>query len=123
MYRILIASGDEVLRRTLAFSLHDMDTKVDFAPTKEDMLAMCRTSKFNLIMLVGTMLPMCRQDVMEVLRPDGQRPPKIYVISWQHADLPTQRLLRSGVDQYMTLPVNLHRLRNKILNELSAWRS
>lgn len=123
MYRILIASGDEVLRKTLAFSLHDLNVKVESVASKSEMLAVCRTVEYDLVLLVGTMLPICRQDVMDVLRPEGRRSPRIFVVSWQHSERMVLRAHQVGVNQYMTIPVNLHLLRSKIQNEMELWTS
>lgn len=50
----------------------------------------------------------------ESLRPRGSRRPEIYVISWQHSEHAVLSLLECGVDQYMTLPLSLGRLRLKL---------
>lgn len=100
-----------------------MEVKVEFATSKGEMLTLCRDFCYDLVLLVGTMLPVCRQDVMDILRPDGKRTPHIFVISWQQSERMVLRAHQIGADQYMTLPVNLHRLRRKIQNELNEWGS
>lgn len=58
-------------------------------------------------------------EVVRFLRPEGLKRPAVYVISWQQAEQTVLSLLESGVDQYMTFPLSLHRLRVKVANELN----
>ena len=43
----------------------------------------------------------------------------VYVVAWQHSEQTVLSLLENGVDQYMTFPVNLQRLRGKVADELN----
>ena len=40
------------------------------------------------------------------------------MISWPQSEQMVRSIYRMGVNQYMTLPVSLHRLRRKVINEL-----
>lgn len=122
MYCILIVSDDVVLRKTLAFSLNDMDARVEYVDTMAAMMVRCREEKFDLVILLGLAAPMCREGVVSVLRPQKTHSPRFYVISWQQSEIVAQSMYESGVDQYMTLPMNLGRLRSKIQNEMSRAR-
>lgn len=51
---------------------------------------------------------------VDMLRPRGERRPEIYVVSWQHNEHTVLSLIECGVDQYMTFPLNLRRLRVKV---------
>ena len=42
----------------------------------------------------------------------------VFVISWPQSEQMVRSIYRMGVNQYMTLPVSLHRLRRKVINEL-----
>ena len=95
MYRILIVSEDFVLRKAVAFSLNDL-----------------------LVIVMGTAAEMCRQEVMDTLRADKTRRTRVFVISWPQSEQMVRSMYRMGVNQYMTLPVSLHRLRRKVINEL-----
>ena len=53
------------------------------------------------------------------LRPAGLGRPLVYVVAWQQAEQTVLSLLECGVDQYMTFPVSLQRLRTKIANALN----
>ena len=56
--------------------------------------------------------------MVRLLRPPGLRRPLVYVVAWQQAEQSVLSLLECGVDQYLTFPVSLQRLRTKVANEL-----
>lgn len=118
MYRILIVSEDFVLRKAVAFSLNDLDACVECADTVGAMLVLHRESPFDLVIVMGTAAEMCRQEVMDTLRADKTRRTRVFVISWPQSEQMVRSMYRMGVNQYMTLPVSLHRLRRKVINEL-----
>ena len=112
MCRILIVSEDFVLRKAVAFSLNDLDACVECADTVGAMLVL------HLVIVMGTAAEMCRQEVMDTLRADKTRRTRVFVISWPQSEQMVRSMYRMGVNQYMTLPVSLHRLRRKVINEL-----
>ena len=113
MYRILIVSEDFVLRKAVAFSLNDLDACVECADTVGAMLVLHRESPFDLVIVMGT-----AAEVMDTLRADKTRRTRVFVISWPQSEQMVRSMYRMGVNQYMTLPVSLHRLRRKVINEL-----
>ena len=64
------------------------------------------------------MMNILDRDVVRLLRPPGLRRPLVYVVAWQQAEQSVLSLLECGVDQYLTFPVSLQRLRTKVANEL-----
>ena len=118
MCRILIVSEDFVLRKAVAFSLNDLDACVECADMVGAMLVLHRESPFDLVIVMGTAAEMCRQEVMDTLRADKTRRTRVFVISWPQSEQMVRSMYRMGVNQYMTLPVSLHRLRRKVINEL-----
>lgn len=72
----------------------------------------------HLVIVMGTAAEMCRQEVMDTLRADKTRRTRVFVISWPQSEQMVRSMYRMGVNQYMTLPVSLHRLRRKVINEL-----
>ena len=115
MCRILIVSEDFVLRKAVAFSLNDLDACVECADTVGAMLVLHRESPFDLVIVMGTAAEMCRQEVMDTLRADKTRRTRVFVISWPQSEQMVRSMYRM---EYMTLPVSLHRLRRKVINEL-----
>ena len=100
MHRILIVSDEEFLRDVIRLSLADMQADVRCASDVPDMQRMVRRMLFD-------------------LRPAGLGRPLVYVVAWQQAEQTVLSLLECGVDQYMTFPVSLQRLRTKIANALN----
>ena len=74
---------------------------------------------FDLVVVVGTSAFFTGCDVVRTLRPAGLGRPLVYVVAWQQAEQTVLSLLECGVDQYMTFPVSLQRLRTKIANALN----
>ena len=106
MHRILIVSDEEFLRDVIRLSLADMQGTV-------------RRMLFDLVVVVGTSAFFTGCDVVRTLRPAGLGRPLVYVVAWQQAEQTVLSLLECGVDQYMTFPVSLQRLRTKIANALN----
>ena len=119
MHRILIVSDEEFLRDVIRLSLADMQADVRCASDVSDMQRMARRMLFDLVIVVGTSAFFSGCDVVRTLRPAGLGRPLVYVVAWQHAEQTVLSLLECGVDQYMTFPVSLQRLRTKIANALN----
>ena len=116
MHRILIVSDEEFLRDVIRLSLADMQADVRCA---SDVPEMQRLVRFDLVVVVGTSAFFTGCDVVRTLRPAGLGRPLVYVVAWQQAEQTVLSLLECGVDQYMTFPVSLQRLRTKIANALN----
>ena len=108
MHRILIVSDEEFLRDVIRLSLADMQADVR-----------CASDVPDLVVVVGTSAFFTGCDVVRTLRPAGLGRPLVYVVAWQRAEQTVLSLLECGVDQYMTFPVSLQRLRTKIANALN----
>lgn len=119
MHRILIVSDDVFLRDLVRLSLADMHAEVRCAACGVEMERLCRQVLFDLVVVLRTSPFLCGRDVVRNLRPSGLRRPLFYVVSWQQSEQVVLSLLENGVDQYMTFPVSLHRLRSKVANELN----
>ena len=111
MHRILIVSDEEFLRDVIRLSLADMQADVRCASDVPDMQRMVRRMLFDLVVVVGTSAFFTGCDVVRTLRPAGLGRPLVYVVAWQQAEQTVLSLLECGVDQYMTFPVSLQRLR------------
>ncbi len=118
MYRILIVSDDAFLRDVIRMALHDMPAEVRCADSAGTMFVRVRQVLFDLVIVLDATPFLCDSDAVRRLRPTGLRRPAIYVVSWQQAEQTVLSLLECGVDQYMTFPLNLHRLRAKVAHEL-----
>ncbi|MBQ5622655.1 MAG: response regulator transcription factor, partial [Alistipes sp.] len=54
-------------------------------------------------------------DLIRQLKAKVTHQPQIYVISWQLSEQVVLGLLEMGVDQYMTFPISIERLKSKII--------
>lgn len=74
----------------------------------------CRRGFCERVVVVGCSTFAAGQLAVERLRPRGARRPEIFVVSWHHSEHAVLSLLECGVNQYITLPVNMHRLCRKL---------
>ena len=119
MHRILIVSDEEFTRDVIRLSLADMQAEVRCASGVPEMQRMARRMLFDLVVIVGTSAFFSGVDVVRMLRPACLQRPLVYVVAWQQAEQTVLSLLECGVDQYMTFPLSLQRLRAKVANALN----
>lgn len=119
MQKILVVSDDVFLRNLVCLSFADMQIEVCAAAGLSEMERLCGRVLFDVIIVLRTSPFLCGCDRVRELRPMGLRRPLLYVVSWQQAEQTVLSLLECGVDQYMTFPVNLQRLRMKVADELN----
>lgn len=117
-HRILIVSDHPFLRELVALALGGLDADIRCADDADQMLGLCRRTGFDLVILLRLTPFLCGRDVVRALRPAGLRSPQVYVVSWQQSEQTVLSLLECGVDQYMTFPVCLPRLRGKVAEAL-----
>ncbi len=117
MHRILIVSDDPFLRDMVRFALGGLDVEVRSASESCEVRQLSRSVLFDLV-IVLTVSPYSCCDCIGRRR-KGLRRPIVYVVAWQHSEQAVLSLLENGVDQYMTFPVNLQRLRGKVADELN----
>ncbi|MEG1623013.1 MAG: DNA-binding response regulator [Alistipes sp.] len=118
MYKILIVSEDDFLGNLILFSLCDIKAEVSYTSDFAKMKAVCHRGGVDLLILLAANPFLCDKGMISEVRPHGLRRPAIHVISWQQSEFFILSLLEQGVDQYMTFPLSLQRLRGKILGEL-----
>lgn len=119
MRRILIVSNEDFLPRLVGLALADLGAEIHYASGGDDMERLCRRVLFDLILVLEVTLFLAGRNLVERVRPEGLRRPLVYVVTWQQAEQTVLSLLECGVDQYMTFPVSLARLRGKVSDELN----
>ncbi len=122
MQRILIVSDDEFARELIRLTLAGLHAEVRCSCCGEAMERLCARVLFDLVIVLRTAPFFCGRETIGRLRPEGLRRPTIYVISWQQAERTVLSLLECGVDQYLTFPLSLQRLRAKVADNLSGKR-
>lgn len=83
--------------------------------------SLCQQLHPSLVIIYGIAEILNGSDLIESLRPKSERRPTIYVISWQHSEQVILSLLESGINQYLTLPISMHRLRGKVWQHFNIY--
>ncbi|MEG0807671.1 MAG: DNA-binding response regulator [Alistipes sp.] len=118
MNRILIVSAEPFMRDLVRLSLDDMQAEVRCVKDVAQMHALCRRVLFDVVIVLRLSPFLNGSNPVLGLRPTSLRRPLIYVLSWQQSEQMVLSLIECGVDQYMTFPVSLHRLRKKVSDDL-----
>lgn len=107
------------MRDVVRLSLAGLQAEVRSAPDTAEMERMCRRILFDVVIVLHVAPFLCGRDIVRGVRPAGLRRPLFYVVSWQQSEQTVLSLLECGVDQYMTFPLSLQRLRGKVANDLN----
>lgn len=118
MHRILIVSDDTFLCDLIRLSLADMGVEVHCSADAAGMRTLCRRMLFDLIVVLDTGIFFAGGVSVRAVRPAGLRRPAVYVLSWLQSEQTVLSLFEEGVNQYLTFPVSLGRLRRKIAEEI-----
>lgn len=119
MHRILIASDDEFSRDLIRLALRGVEAEVRGCGCGRELERLCARAGFDLVIFLQTAPFFCGRTAIAALRPEGARRPLVFVVSWQQSEQTVLSLLECGVDQYLTFPVSLQRLRAKVVGVLS----
>ncbi len=111
---------DPLLREMIASLLADLPMEVQTTSSVGRFEKQCKSGCFDLVIVLDITLFFDGSEPVSSLRPAGLQIPKFFVISWQHSERVVMGLLECGVSQYITLPVNVCRLRRKICETLDC---
>lgn len=111
-------SHEDFLREMLARAVEDLGAEVCPMRSVGEWLAASHRLAFDVVIVTATAPFLCGRNPIPDVRPAGLRRPAVYVVAWQQAEQTVLSLLECGVDQYLTLPVSLGRLRRKVAEEL-----
>ena len=121
-HRILIVADDAVAREVIRLALAGLGAELHCAADRDAMQRCCRRLAFDVVLVLRASPFLCGGQPVRALRPAGLRRPALYVLSWQQAEQTVLSLLEEGVDQYLTFPVSLPRLRRKVAEALDETR-
>lgn len=116
--RILILSEDDLLTELVRASLADLGAEIRCAASLAELERLAGRLVFDLVIALHLWPFCCGADLPRLLRPGRLPRPEIYVVSWQQHEQAVLGLLECGVDQYLTFPLNLMRLRGKVIGAL-----
>lgn len=114
MRRILIVSDDPFSGELIRAALDGLRAEVRCVADMSAMKRMCRHTAFDLVVVSGAGGLMASARPLAALRSGGLQRPLVYVVSWLQSEQTVLGLLEEGVDQYLTFPVSLRRLRAKV---------
>ena len=95
-------------------------TNVICCSSPDQMISTCIHKKPDLVIVLAVKPFINGSELIKRIRTNDKRNPPIYVIAWQQSEQIVLSLLECGVDQYMTFPVSMSRLRGKVEGELKT---
>lgn len=120
MKRVLIAGSDVILREMIFSLVADLSVEVQVADSIAIFERECRAGHFDLVIMTDLAPFFDGTDPSAILKRAELRRPEIFVVSWQHSEWSVMSLLESRVAQYVTLPMNVRRIRRKICEYMNC---
>lgn len=114
---LLVAAPRGLLSAVIVRSLAGLDIRVEVAYTKRDFETMCLQRPYKVVVTLFSDSFLCGADIVRRMKSRRIPKPKIYLLSWLQGEQTVMSLFESGVDQYLSLPVNVPRLVGKISRE------
>ncbi len=111
---IIIFSQHSDLTTLFAQVIDRRRERIIHCSTKAQIIEACQREMPALVIILGITPFIDGSHLIRHIRPEGSRLPLIYVVSWQHSEHAILSLLESGVNQYMTFPICMARLKSKI---------
>ena len=84
------------------------------AQTTHETLSLNESIHPDLIIVISTSPLLKSPQLIQGLRGKSTHRPLIFVITWQLSEQVVIGLLEMGIDQYMTFPISVERLRSKV---------
>ncbi|MFI3285766.1 MAG: hypothetical protein R3Y08_03850 [Rikenellaceae bacterium] len=117
MRHLLIVSNDPLQRAIVSMTLESQEHHIVAINTSQCVVEACRAHSIDTIIFLTLSPYFTSMNIVDELSRMLSNPPSIYVITQSHSAAVVLMLLECGVDQYLTFPLNLYRLRRKIFGE------
>ena len=88
-------------------------SRVICCTSTEQTIATCTHQTPDLVIILAIRPFIDGSELIKRIRQGNKRQPPIYVVAWQQSEQIVLSLLECGVDQYMTFPICMSRLRGK----------
>ena len=99
---------------TLVAEIVECDSsRVICCTSTEQTIATCTHQTPDLVIILAIRPFIDGSELIKRIRQGNKRQPPIYVVAWQQSEQIVLSLLECGVDQYMTFPICMSRLRGK----------
>jgi CheY-like chemotaxis protein len=113
MRKIVIHSDSAELRALIRGLLTDIEALFIPTSSREELFAVCCTSKCDLILTDDVRMFMNGSNAISKIRQGGSLP-QIFVLSYDLSEDTVTALLEEGVNQFITLPIAAERLYDKV---------
>ncbi|MBP3332185.1 MAG: response regulator [Tidjanibacter sp.] len=118
MKKILIAVADRILAEILRYSLRNMGAEIDVVDNEDRFVNSVLHNDYVIVLTQFSAPFLNGYDLVKRIKSRSQRKPIIYLISHVGNETLLLSLFDSGVDQYITLPLSLTRLKRKLSADL-----
>lgn len=115
---IVIYSNNNHSSALIEGCISSLRCRIRRCDSAQQVMEVCRHENPTLVIMLCYATLLNGSEILQHIRPARQRRPAIYVISWQLQEQMVLSLLEIGIDQYMTFPLSLQRLRNKVTSLL-----
>ena len=121
--KIVIYSTQSSQATLIAAILACITARIVCCSTPEQVIATCQHEEPDIVIILDIAPFIDGTELLPVIRAIAATRPKIYVIAWHQSEQIVLSLLECGVDQYMTFPICMSRLRMKAEAQLSNPKS
>ena len=126
---IIIYSPEAEARALIGAIVADLGAQVVGVESAERLLCLASELRPSLIIMLDIGPLLNGSDIVARLRramqeSEPQRPQQrrtaIFVVTWQQSEQCVLSLLESGIDQYLTFPISIERLRHKACQQIAG---
>ncbi|MFI3332265.1 MAG: hypothetical protein SNI51_03995 [Rikenellaceae bacterium] len=118
MTHLLIVSPNSLQANVVSLALQHDNVEITLIDNTQCIIKRCQDIGADMIIFLTLSPYFTSMNIVDELRASLKRLPAIYVISNSHSASVVLTLLECGVNQYLTFPLNLYRLRDKVYGEL-----
>ena len=117
---IIIYSERSSTASLIAAILGTTAARIVCCSSAEQAIIACQREQPTIIIVLSVAPFIDGSEFISRIRTRGKSTPAVYVVAWQQAEQTVLSLLECGVDQYMTFPICMGRLRIKAEAQLNS---
>lgn len=114
MPRIVVCSPSQMFCAMIDGIMCGSGVRMDYVGTADELFARCRAAAVDLVLVEGVRIFTDGTDAVRRIRRTGCSTPLIFVLAADESEDTVVALLKSGVNQYISLPADPLRLRHKL---------
>lgn len=116
--KILLAGDDPLTVSILRSYICDLAETTDIATSRKAFRLMAVGGRYDILLSMFFEPFLNGEDFAHCIPQRSIASPAIFILSWSHSESKIMSLYESGIDQYMTLPCDMMRLRGRIVQYL-----